>query len=353
MFKIKLSILFISLVFLSAACGLGKGTASGVIKTVNGGADWQFFNKIEEGSAGNLTASQISKLKFDPQNREMVYAGTYNQGLFRSQNSGENWKVILSKLSVYDFALDPFDSNIIYAAGSFSDFGKVLKTEDGGASWQEIYNEASKQNSVRAIAINPGNPNQLIIGTSSGNLIKSLDGGLSWQLVKNFEDRINRLFWQGGEVYVLLRDKGLFRASSAMDNFDYLTESLARNLSVGGINFDKPEVERFNQAYIDEFSGNLLYLATNIGIYKSVDRGVSWQQMALPVKGSASDTWTITVSKSSSNLVFTNVGATIYKSTDGAVSWQTQSIATAGLINYILIDPELSQIVYAGIYIPD
>ncbi|PIR96635.1 MAG: hypothetical protein COT92_00060 [Candidatus Doudnabacteria bacterium CG10_big_fil_rev_8_21_14_0_10_42_18] len=348
----KKILLLVGLVFVSAACGIGgSGTVAGVVKTVNGGADWQFYNKLAEGLSGSLNGAQISKLKFDPNNSEIVFAGSYTQGLFKSEKSGEEWKNILSKMSVYDFAVNKFDSNIMYVAGIFGDYGKALKTEDGGASWQEIYNESSKENTVRAVAINPNNPSEIIIGTNSGNIIKSFDGGLSWQLVKNFEDRVNRILWQNNEVYVLLRLKGLYKLTGDGGDFEQLTEELTRRANFNGISLGKPKVEKFNQVFVDALGENLIYLATNIGIYKSTDGGASWQFVTLPVKQGESDSWAVAVSENSSNLVFTNVGSTIYKSTDGGASWQTQSIATGGLINYILVDPNLPQIAYAGIYV--
>lgn len=352
----KNKLIILPLVFLSAACNLfGTPTAGGVVKTVNGGADWQFSNVVKTGEkdSASLSGAKISKLAFDPQNREIVYAASYNAGLFRSQNSGTDWQKILSKIFVYDFAISPFDSKTIYVAGQFGDFGKGLKTTDGGASWEEIYNEASTGNPVRAVALNPSNPNELLLGTASGNLVKSSDGGISWQLVTNFSDRINSVLWQNGQIYVLLKSKGLLKSSGLSSNFENLTSGLARSSFLESYTDITDKVESFNRVYVDLLSSNLIYLTTDKGLYKSTDEGKNWQKVVLPVKEGAQETRSISVALSSSNVVFTSIGATIYKSTDAGQSWQTQSIATKGFINYILIDPKLPQIVYAGIYFTD
>ena len=70
----------------------------------------------------------------------------------------------------------------------------------------------------------------------------------------------------------------------------------------------------------------------------------------LPIKPSDALARAIAVARSSSNIVFTSVGNTIYKSTDAGVTWQTQRVNTAGFVNYVLIDPQLPQIDYAGVY---
>jgi len=47
------------------------------------------------------------------------------RGMFLSEDAGNSWKQILSRFSVYDLAVDPHDSNIIYAAGSYTNHGRV------------------------------------------------------------------------------------------------------------------------------------------------------------------------------------------------------------------------------------
>ena len=98
--------------------------------------------------------------------------------------AGGTWARILGKILTYDFAIHPFDSNIIYAAGYFADKGRVVKTTDGGKSWEEVYSEAAVSVSVRSVALNPSQPNQVIIGNSAGSVAKSNDGGITWKLIK-------------------------------------------------------------------------------------------------------------------------------------------------------------------------
>jgi photosystem II stability/assembly factor-like uncharacterized protein len=82
-----------------------------------------------------------------------------------------------------------------------------------------------------------------------------------------------------------------------------------------------------------------------------VDGGQTWSAQTLPVQPDKSVAHAIAVSKTSSNIVYASVGGTIYKSLDGGQTWQTHGIVSAGYINYILIDPLLPQVAYAGVYI--
>ncbi|HYV33690.1 MAG TPA: hypothetical protein VE973_02485 [Candidatus Limnocylindria bacterium] len=347
----KKYIILLGLALLAASCNpFSQTLAAGVVKSVNGGVNWQFFDALKSGATPNLSVLSISKLGFDPTNNERVYAGSYTGGFFKSDDSGATWTNILSKIYVYDFAVTQSQPQIIYTAGFFADHGRVLKTTDGGSSWNQVYNEESASNPVRAISINPDNPNQLVIGTSSGEVVKSSDGGTTWQLSKNFNDQINRILWQNGKIYVLLKTKGLFESADAGANFTELTSGLSTTYSLAGAAYTNSSISSFSQDFVDPADPNLIYITTDQGLYKSINAGKSWSSISLPVKPSQGATKAIAVGNNSSNIVFTSVGSTIYKSVDAGVTWQTQSITSGGFINYILINPQLPQIVYAGIY---
>lgn len=350
--KFKIILVLVSISLLGAGCGVFSQPApGGIVKTVNGGTDWQFANKFKGSSGAGLQAVNVSKLAFSPNNREVIFAGSYNGGLYKSEDSAGSWSKLLSKISIYDFALNPWDEKVIYAAGMFGTQGKVVKSSDGGASWADIYSEAAASNAVRSIALNPNNVNQVVIGMTSGNVIISNDAGLSWKLVKNFEDRVNRILWQNGNIYVLLKSKGLRKSSDLGFNFTDLTASLNKTNGFGSLNYSQSLIDTYSQTYVDLVAPSLIYLSTNKGLYKTTDEGANWTLMPLPAKGSDAQARAIAVARSSSNLLYTSVGSTVYKSTDGGQTFQTQTVKTGGLINYILVDPQLSQIAYAGIYV--
>jgi len=342
--------LFFSLTLLSAGCSFFTAKLpAGIIKTVNGGSDWQFSNKVASSTTVSMSGLGISKLAFDPTNHQIVFAGAYNGGLYKSQDSGGTWIDILSKIFVYDFVVSPIDPKTIYAAGFYTDHGRILKTTDGGASWTQIYDEESAKNPVRAIAINPANVNELVLGTTSGSVIKSADGGLSWQLANDFKDQINRIVWQNNNLYVLVKTKGLFKSTGFADNFASLTDKLTAG---DNLIYNPDTISVFSQIFVDAAGSGLIYITTDKGLYKTVDEGLTWTPVAsLPVKPNDTAPHAIAISNTSSNIVFTSVGSTIYKSLDGGVTWQTQSITSGGFVNYILIDPNLPQIVYGGIYV--
>jgi photosystem II stability/assembly factor-like uncharacterized protein len=348
----KNKIAILSFIFLAASCNPFKQPQiAGVAKSTNGGVDWQAANATKE-NLGSVAGVNVAKMDFDPQNREVVYVSGFNDGLYKSTDSAGTWERILSNIWVFDFAIDPFDSKIIYAGGYFGDKGSLVKTRDGGKSWEEIYSEATPQVSVRGVAINPNNTNQIVIGTSAGGVIKSNDGGLTWKLVKNFGERVNRVYWQNGQVYVLVKTKGLFKSSN-LDGGEFadLTQSLTKSDNFYQ-NFIGINDQSFNQAYIDTLAPGLIYLTAGKGVFKTVNEGQTWQKLALPGNYDVNlPARPVTVYKQSSNIVMVGIGNVVYRSADGGTTWQTQKVNSLGFVNYILIDPQLSQIVYAGNFV--
>ncbi len=345
-------ILFLTLAFLAAGCNpFSQPVAAGIVKTTNGGADWQFINKLGDGQTGSLAEATVSELVFDPYNSEHVYAGSYSSGLFKSEDTGNSWKQILSKIGVYDVVINPQDTKVIYAAGFFNNHGKVLVSKNTGGSWDEIFNEEDVQNPVRSIALNPSNPFDVVIGLNSGNLVKSSDGGQHWRLLLNFQDQINRVRWQNGGLYVLLEKTGLRKSTDGGLTFQDLSGALAASRDFAGVPVSGPAAGNFNRMAIDAINPSLIYLTTDAGLYKTVDEGQTWRNLTnLPLKDSVVPVRAVAISRASSNTVYASAGATVYKTLDGGSSWQTQSVATTGFVNVILVHPQLPQIAYAGIF---
>jgi photosystem II stability/assembly factor-like uncharacterized protein len=349
--KNKKFIIIIALSLLSASCNLfSTPTAAGVFKSSNGGVDWLASNALKTGT-GNILQYNISKLDFDPANRQNIFAASYNGGIYESEDSGATWTNILAKIGVYDFAIDPANSKVIYAAGICLSNSCVLKTTDGGGSWVNVPGYTGPlADPVRSIALNPSDPNQIVIGTLTGNVIKSADGGSTWQLAKNFKDQVNSVKWQGSTIYVLLKDNGLFESPDFGASFSEATTGIKKAAVLDVLGNPQNGVADFLQVYVDSETANLIYISTDKGLYKTVDGGTTWNLLTLPTTAAAGVTRSIAVAKSSSDTVYASVGATIYKSLDGGNTWQTQGINTTGFVNSILIDPQLPQIVYSGIF---
>jgi photosystem II stability/assembly factor-like uncharacterized protein len=352
--KIKIFFAIGGLALMGASCNLlgGSSATAGVLRTANGGVDWQFSNKVKDNDKASISGLSISRIQYSASATDRVYLGSYNGGMWRSEDGGGSWENVLSKISVYDFAVHPNDDNTVYAAGFFGDHGRVLVTRDAGKSWLEIFSEATTNNAVRSIAVNPDDPTQIVIGLSEGALIKSSDGGTSWKLLSSYNDRINRIAWQGGRLYAVVRNSGVFRSTDGGANFENMTASLMRATNLLGLTFSGSPVGVFNRLAVSKSNPDLLYLTTDQGLYRSKNGGGLWESVSLPVNRARQvSIMDVALAPSSDNIIYVGGGSIVYKSSDGGNSWLTQDTKSGGLVNALLIDPDLPQVAFAGIYI--
>jgi photosystem II stability/assembly factor-like uncharacterized protein len=346
----KKNILLFSLIFLVAAgCDiLGGNALLGVVKTVDGGGTWQGTNKIEGLKNASIAGLNVSGMAFDPSDHETIFLSSVNGGMWKSDNSGTTWKQILSKITIYDFFVDHNNTNRIFVVGIYDDHGKVLRTMDGGKSWEELYNEASVGNGVNSITANPSNTDELYAGLNSGVVVKSQDGGINWFVLSEFEDQIIKIRYDriNSGLYLLSRNKGLFRSSN--NGLDWTDISSNIKKPDQGALSQVTNIQTFTRMALDDQFPKIIYVTASTGLYKSVDDGRTWIFINLPIKDTALKPRAIASSKGGV-VAYTSIGNTVFKTLNGGQSWQTQLTPTAAQVNVLLIDPVFPQITYAGL----
>ena len=182
--------------------------SGGVWKTTNAGTTWDSI-------FDDQSSYSIGAIGLDPSNPNTIWVGTgenvggrhvgYGDGLYRSKDGGGSWENLglensehISKIIVH-----PDDPNIVWVAAqgplwsSGGDRG-LYKTEDGGASWQNVLS-AGEWTGVTDVIIDPRDPNRLyaatwqhhrtvaayIGGGPESGIHMSEDGGASWTKLEN------------------------------------------------------------------------------------------------------------------------------------------------------------------------
>src|SRR5262249_3090905 len=111
------------------------GGSQGVFKSVDGGATWRSSNS-------GLIATDIFALAIDPQSPHTIYSATQTEGgsLAKSVDSGENWSAVGSGMSggitVTALAVDPRNSDVVYAMTNVGPPSSIFKSADRGATWR-------------------------------------------------------------------------------------------------------------------------------------------------------------------------------------------------------------------------
>ncbi len=141
-----------------------------------------------------LTDQDISAVHaFDDQAGSLiVLAGSYGNGLFRSDDGGAHWSLVDAGLTAPAFRTivpDPLDTAAILCG---TEPGRIFRSHDGGLSWQELagiralpgYEEwylpySPRAGAVRNIYAPPGG-RRLLASVEVGGLLDSPDGGETW-----------------------------------------------------------------------------------------------------------------------------------------------------------------------------
>jgi photosystem II stability/assembly factor-like uncharacterized protein len=145
----------------------------------------------------SLQESGAKCIAVDPHDPRRVYVGTFDDGIYVSDDGGETWRAP---------EVGPEDSRILSLAVSQSHEGdgtsvayagtepsNLYRSEDGGRRWQllpslrELPSEPTWSfpgrpwtHHVRTIALHPSDPDWLLVGIELGGVMRSLDGGQTW-----------------------------------------------------------------------------------------------------------------------------------------------------------------------------
>jgi len=176
----------------------------GLFKSADGGISWRSI-----GFTGNTTEGiGILSILFDPTSQGRVYANVYDDGIYESVDGGESWNFIKESPSgVLRMSID--NNGAVYTAGRV--VPKVAKRERGG-KWEDItpLKFSLKRNvptstqlvlnsfNYCGISVDPANSNHIVFSLDykmPGKMYRSRDGGASWEEVKK---KLNKTvpWWQ-------------------------------------------------------------------------------------------------------------------------------------------------------------
>lgn len=140
-----------------------------------------------------LEGTNVRCLAADPCNQNIIYAGTQGSGVLRSEDKGKTWQPSgMEGHIVKSIAVSPSEPNTVYAGTKPA---LVFVSHDGGTHWEELntfrrilsrrfwFSPAEKPFTayVQGIALSPTDPNVIIAGIEFGAVVRSTDGGKSWQ----------------------------------------------------------------------------------------------------------------------------------------------------------------------------
>lgn len=337
-----------TVVFMGATCQKNSYDL-GMYRSDDEGMTWAQKAKVGK-SKKALASQEILSLVLDPQNSEIIYAGTKAKGVFKSYNSGEDWqKTSLTTGEFRSIAVNPEDSNVVYAAGYVGKFGVIFKSEDGGNNFEQIYAETHQGVPVYSLTIDWFDSRKIWAGTGSGAVLKSEDSGRNWLVKQWFNDIIMGIALStldSRHIIVGLRSGGLWETMDGGKEWKTINERFV----------DKKDTNRNDKI----LTYSLVYSATEKGtvyysskyqLLRSSDDAKTWEEINLLSRPEKSSLMEIGLDPFDSDKIYVSLDGNLYKSKDAGKKWEVAKI-TSGRITNIIVDPQNTSKVYLGVRKP-
>ncbi len=297
------------------------GTFNNMFRSDNSGETW---TKLPTHKTPGLI--HVSSLAIDPRTTNTIYAGTWYLP-YKSNDGGQTWKSIKNGIiddsDIFAIDIDPRDPNhVILSACS-----GIYESRNAGDSWTKVNGIPSQSRRTRDILQHPSIAGVVFAGTTEG-FWRSDRGGHkdSWMVTTSRQLEINSIALHPSRpqtIYIATNNYGVMVSTDGGKSFlptnggysgrfanaivadremPNRVYAATINTTTGGgflfLSTDngaswRPSMRSMPPRLItysivqDSRDANIIYLGTNLGVYKSPDRGASWAPVRIPSKASA------------------------------------------------------------------
>jgi photosystem II stability/assembly factor-like uncharacterized protein len=282
------------------------GTIDGAWESNDYGDSWK---KIKS----ETMPLNIDSLAMDPRDDSTIFAGTWWRA-YKSTDSGKNWRLIkdgmIDDSDVFAITVNPQEPDHLVASACSG----IYESFNNGEKWAKIQGIPSQSRRTRDIVQHPSLPGTIYAATTEGFWMSS-DAGKTWSMTtqRNLEinsiavhpDEPNKVFiatnnygvmvsTDGGRNFAPTNDKFSSRfaysVSTDIETPDRLYATTQNTATGGGFMFVSPDggkswiqaknidVTRVSPFSIiqDRVNPNIIFMGSNLGLFKSVDRGINW-----------------------------------------------------------------------------
>ena len=151
---------------------------AGVFMSHDGGESWR------PSPDPTLQNVAVARLAVDPQDSNLVFAATFHSGLYRSTDGGLNWNPVRGGLptnrSITTVRIDPRDSLSVFAGRNEAG---LYHSTDGGLTWRQVSAGLPAEGVITDVEFDPLDPQVLYAAEVFSGIYRSRDGGKTWQAI--------------------------------------------------------------------------------------------------------------------------------------------------------------------------
>jgi photosystem II stability/assembly factor-like uncharacterized protein len=149
-------------------CGYTSTREPRIFKSTDAGISWDEIYTAANGY-------YVYSLAINPGNTDIIYAGTYTDGIYRTTDAGNSWTKVHTGYYYYRMATSPADPNIVFSSGYYY----VYRSTDQGLSWSTVITGLPVIAYYYGLAINQLDASEIYLGSSAG-FFKSTNTGTDW-----------------------------------------------------------------------------------------------------------------------------------------------------------------------------
>jgi photosystem II stability/assembly factor-like uncharacterized protein len=298
------------------------------------GESWQDFFSSD---------ARIQTIVVSPHSGQTVLIG--GKGLWLTTDSGKRWTSLYNGLGAVhlDLSFDPLESSALQVE---DDECNVYSSSDAGYQW----NLAPERTCQRKMALTTSGEWLFWIDKIDGSLHRSKNQGATSQKMAWPIENINPFVIVSHPV----EPNRVFAIYDLESPFFFLSDDLGETWH-GAILLGWNEYAHADPAsrmFFDHEQGQRIYLVTYNDVYRSDDAGESWQICSNPksyLGGPQRKSGMIIQPENADHILLATRGSGILVSTDGCQFWKPSYSGLDSLfVNTLAIDPNNSEIVYAG-----
>jgi len=325
--------------------GIHEG--EGLYKSTDGGRSWFRSDQgIYEAKSAQLGTHPV--LPFN-----LWVDGESGRGAFFTPDAGDTWLFAPFRGSHYPmvFAFTRTIPTVMYLT-SWMDDGELMKSLDGGATWEDItqavnvgVSEETRSKGLldegvrrwfhlHGLAVSPSDPNVVYVGSvhdsvyrlfnlNGAHIFRSTDGGRTFTEVSNgfpieTETSVNSLVVHPTDPDVAYAMTSLHETSTAIGI--YKTTNGGNSWSPVNNGLDPLT----NDLQIDPIDPETLYAATESGVYKTSDGAASWRPLAIDEPGTP--IIDLAIDPINPLTLYAISPHNLYRTRDGGQTWYVSSL---------------------------
>lgn len=262
---------------------------SGLLRSIDGG------ESLERVGEDVIESESVTAVAIDHDDPAIIWAGTEPSDIYRSTDAGTTWerRPGISSLPseeewyfpprpdthhVRTIEPDPFDEERLYVG---IEAGALVRTDDGGETWQDRPDGARRDNHM--LATHSGAPGRVYAVAGDG-YAESDDGGDNWEYP---QDGLGHTYcWSiaiapdDPSQAVLSSASGASAAHSPPDATSYVYRRTDEEWTQSMEGLPGPDGMARADLAVDGETGTF-YALTNRGIFRSTDDGQSWESLGI------------------------------------------------------------------------